>query len=148
MVALSGVGGFVMALAFFGAEALRLTIDTQSVQRELEARSTGIRPVLDARTAALDNAEIVRRFKDIDPFPSQIALMANIAQVLPKNETHLTEWNWDHGQLEIVVAANHPLDTLYFVRSIEHLPGFKGVTAEQISGDNALRIRANVDPKW
>lgn len=47
----------------------------------------------------------------------------------------------------MTVAADHPLDALYFVRSLEKIDGFKNVAAERAGGDNSLRIRLMVDPK-
>lgn len=45
------------------------------------------------------------------------------------------------------MAADHPLDALYFVRSLEKIDGFKNVGAERAGGDNSLQIRLAVDPK-
>jgi hypothetical protein len=128
-------------------QSLRLIWDRSAVERQIVEHSAEAAPAVEARIAALDNAAAIRRVHQLDPYPSQLALMARVAEILPKNETHLTEWSYDRGQLEMTVAADHPLDAVFFVRALERVDRFKKVSVERAGGDNSLRIRLSVEPR-
>ncbi|HZT87010.1 MAG TPA: hypothetical protein VFA12_03505 [Stellaceae bacterium] len=147
---LAGAGiGVVLLLAYcyVGGEWLRLRHDVAAAATAIEARAQSDLPAAEARAAALDNLAAIQALHGLDRYPSQLALMARVASSLPKNETHLTAWNWDRGQLEVTVAANHPLDARFFVRSLEQIDGFKNVAAQRAGGDNSLNIRLVVEPR-
>jgi hypothetical protein len=136
----------LVGYTYLGADWLRLITDRSAVERRLAVHSTEAASVTAARIAALENAAAIRRLHQLDPYPSQLALMARVAEILPKNETHLTEWSYDRGQLELTVAADHPLDSVFFVRALERIDRFKSVSVERTGGDNSLRIRLSVEP--
>jgi hypothetical protein len=73
--------------------------------------------------------------------------MSNVSDIMPQNDTHFTEWNYDRGKLQVGVAAGHRLDAIYFVKSLQNIKGFKSVEAERANDDNSLRIRLVVDTK-
>jgi len=137
----------VIGYAYLGAEWLRIISDRRSVERQIAAHSAEAAPATEARITALENAAAIRRLHQLDPYPSQLALMARVAEILPKNETHLTEWSYDRGQLEMTVGADHPLDSVFFVRALERVDRFTGVSVERAGGDNSLRIRLSVAPR-
>jgi len=136
----------LVGYAYLGAEWLRLVVDRRALESQIATKSSEVAPLTEARIAALENAAAIRRLDQLDPYPSQLALMARIAEILPKNETHLTEWSYDRGQLEVTVAADHQLDSVFFVRALERIERFKSVAAERAGGDNTLRIRLSVEP--
>lgn len=147
-LAAAGIGAAVfIAYGYLGGEWLRLGHDAGRVETEIAARSRAVDPTLRARTEALEDEATIKRLRALDPFPQQLALMALVSGILPKNETHLTDWVYDKGQLEMTVAANHPLDALYFVRSLQRIDGFKDVVAESAGGDNSLVIRLAIEPR-
>ena len=137
----------LIAYGYLGAERLRLDRALSAVAMEGSAVASASMPTRRARSAALENAAVIHALQGLDRYPGQLAVFARVTEILPKNETHLTEWTWEHGQLEMTVAADHPLDALYFVRSLEKIDGFKNVAAERAGDDNSLRIRLTVDPK-
>jgi hypothetical protein len=133
---------------YLGMEWLRLSWARSAVERQITVHSAEVAPTVEARIAALENAGVIQRLRRLDPYPSQLSLMARVADILPKNETHLTEWSYDRGQLEMTVAADHPLDAVFFVRALERVDGFKSVAVERAGGgDNSLRIRLTVEPQ-
>jgi hypothetical protein len=138
----------VLACGYLGAAALRLDIDTRSLAGAVAERSEQVRPLLDARTTAYDNLAEIRRFRDFDRFPGQLEVMAELVRKLPSNEARFTEWTFDRGQLEVMVAADHPLDTVSLVRALAVSPLFKDVAVERHGDQSALRIRLSVVPKW
>ena len=137
----------LIGYGYIGAEWFRLAFDISAVERKIAAASAANAPLTEARTAALTNQAAVSRLREVDPYPSQLALMARLANILPKNDTHFTEWSYDRGQLEITVAAGQPLDATFFVRALDRLGDFKAVSAERAGSDNSLRIRLTVEPR-
>lgn len=139
----------LVGYGYFGTEWLRLGLSTAAVERDISQASVAIAPVSQARASALANEAMIERLDALNRYPSQLALMAQLADVLPKNETHFTEWSYDRGQLEITVIASHPLDATYFVRALDHIQRFKAVSAERAGGggDNSLRLHLTVVPR-
>jgi hypothetical protein len=138
---------FIAAYGYGGAEWLRVRLDTAQARAENAQLLSGADPLIDARTTALANESAIAKLRQLDRFPGQISLMARVAAVLPHNETHFVDWSFDRGQLQLTVAADHRLDAVYFVKSLEAVDGFKNVSAERASNDNSLRIRLQVAPK-
>ena len=131
---------------YFGAEWLRLHWAVSGIEAQIAAAANETRPITHARAAAIGDIAAIKQLHDLNPYPGQLTLMARVANILPKNETHFTGWTYDRGQLEITLGAGHPLDATFFVRALDKVPGFKNVSAERAGGDNTLRIRLNVEP--
>jgi hypothetical protein len=147
-VAAAGVGAVMLILyGYLGAEWLRLGRDLAAAKSAIAAGVHESEPGVRARTEALENQAVIGGLAALDIFPTQLALMARVTEILPKNETHLSEWAYDDGQLEMTVAAEHPLDAVYFVRALEKIDRFKGVSAERAGTDNSLHIRLTIDSK-
>ena len=113
LVAAIAAAMLLIAYGYLGAEWLRLDRALSAVAMEGSAVASASTPTRRARSAALDNAVVIRALQGLDRYPGQLAVFARVTEILPKNETHLTEWTWEHGQLEMTVAADHPLDALY-----------------------------------
>lgn len=143
----AALGLVVLGYAYLGAEWLRLAYDIHGLRSVIAAHDKAIRPVLDARATALENLAAIRMLNGLDGYPSQLAVMAHVAEILPKVATRFTEWSYDHGQLAVTVASNHPLDALFFVRSLQRIDGFSNVAVERAENDNSLRIRLTIDHK-
>ena len=148
LLAATGVGAMMLILfGYLGAEWLRVSGDLAATETAIAARASGTEPGMRARAEALENQAADRALIELDRFPTQLALMARVSEILPKNETHLTEWSYENGRLEMTVAADHPLDAVYFVSGLEKIDRFKGVAAERAGSDNSLHIRLTIDPK-
>jgi hypothetical protein len=147
-IAAVGIGAVMLVFyCYFGAEWLRLVHDVDAATAAAAARSQASTAITEARATALDNLAMIENLRALDRYPSQLEVMARVAGSLPKNETHLTAWSYDHGQLEVTVAADHPLDARFFVRSLEQIDGFKNVSVQRAGDDNSLNIRLMIDPK-
>ncbi len=143
-----GIGAVMLVLyCYFGAEWIRLEYDVRAAAATTAERAQASTAIAMARATALDNLAAIDSLRALNPFPSQLSIMARVADSLPKNETHLTAWNYDHGQLELTVTADHPLDARFFVHSLEQIDGFKHVAAQRAGSDNSLNIRLTIDPK-
>lgn len=137
----------LIAYSYLGAEWLRVARDIDAIRAESAARSREIEPELQARTTALKNLAEIEALRNLDRLPTQLSVMAHVAEIMPQNDTHLTEWNFERGKLQLGVAAGQRLDALYFVKALQSIKGFKNVEAERAFDENSLRIRLVVDAK-
>jgi len=147
LIAATVAAVIVIAYGFLGAEWLRVERDIIALKSEAAAHSRTVQPELEARSTALANAAAVESLRKLDLYPSQLAVMARVAEIMPANETRIIGWLFDRGKLQVTVAALHRLDALYFVRALQRIRGFKNVEAERAFDENSLRIRLTVDPK-
>ncbi|MDR3415417.1 MAG: hypothetical protein P4L83_04445 [Nevskia sp.] len=147
LLAAGFAAAILMIYGYFGAKYLRATYDVHTLNRDIAARSAEIEPLLQDRAAAQEHLSSIRMLQDLDKYPGQVSLMASVAAKLPHNETHLSDWNYDGGQLQFTVTARHPLDSLYFVKAMEQVPGFKKVAVERAGNENSLLIRLSVSPR-
>jgi hypothetical protein len=136
----------IVAYGYVGAEWLHAAVSAGAVANEVAERAQAIEPILTARTRALENLSAIRTLRGLERFPSQLALMAAVAEALPHDKTKLTAWTFDRGQLEIDIAAPKPLDVVELVRSLERLDHFKSVAAERTGSGNTLRLRVAIEP--
>jgi hypothetical protein len=146
LVAAALAAAIVIAYGYQGSQWLRLRADTAALAAEIKGRSNAVEPLLAWRTRALDNLASIQALRELDRYPSQLALMARIAEVLPREEARLTGWLYDRGQLDVELAADQPLDVVKLVRSLESVERFKAVAAERTGSHNDLRLRITIDP--
>lgn len=97
LVAVVAVAMMLIAYGYFGTEWLRLARDTSAVEAEIAAQIRTAEPGLKARTIALENEAAIHALVELDRFPSQLALLARVTEILPKNETHLADWIYEHS---------------------------------------------------
>ena len=137
----------LIAFGYLGSEWLRIERDIHAVRVQAAAHESQIGPVVKARATALADVTAVDNLRNLDKFPSQLALMAQVAEIMPQNETRLIEWLFEHGQLQVTVAAAHRLDALYFVRALQGIKGFKNVESSRAFDENSLRLKLVVEPR-
>ncbi len=147
MVAATIGAALLVAYSYLGAEWIRVERDIGVVRAQAASRSQELEPEMQARAKALKTVAEIETLRKLDPYPTQLWVMSNISDIMPQNDTHFTEWNFDRGKLQIGVAAGHRLDAIYFVRALQSIKGFKDVEAERATDDNSLRVRLAVDTK-
>jgi hypothetical protein len=144
LVAAAGVMAIVVAYGYQGASYLHARTAVAAQEREIATRANAIEPILTARTQALGNLAAIEALRSLNPLPSQLALMARVAEILPAQGAHLDDWLYDRGRLELSIASAKPLDIVGLVRSLEASGAFKDVAAERTGNNNTLRLHARV----
>ena len=64
------------------------------------------RPLLTARSQALDEAARIEALLGLDPYPGQLDLLARVAETLPKSDVVIKEWNFQNGKLRITLSSS------------------------------------------
>lgn len=92
------------------------------LQREAE-------PIMQARSQALDHLARINALRTLAPYPGQLALMAKIAEVLPKDNSYLKDWDFQQGQLKFTLASKSDISTTMLISALQQTGSFSGVKA-------------------
>lgn len=131
--------------AWIGAELAKLKI----AQHEVLAAAAGLErqagPLLDAREQALRAAARSQALHELDPYPSQLELMARIANTLPKGMTYLKEWDFHDGKLKVVlVIQSATVTSSALVAALQKAGGFENVQVAPGNDPKVLAIDMDV----
>lgn len=87
-------------------------------------------PIMQARGQALDHlARSNALLALLDPYPEQLALMASIAQVLPRDKSYLKDWDFQAGQLKITLNSTGDISTTNLIGALQQAGPFRDVKA-------------------
>lgn len=103
------------------------------------------RPILQARSQALEGWARIRELQGLNPYPDPLFLMAKIAEVLPKNDAALREWQFSDGKLKIIIAAPSPLSSSFLVNALQLAGPFDKVKAT--AGSDAKIVTLEMEVK-
>lgn len=131
--------------AWIGAKLIK----SELAQRTVLAAATGLErkalPQFNAREQALRAAARSRALNELDPYPSQLELMARVASALPKGATSLKEWDSRDGKLKIVlVIQNDAFSSSALVGALQKAGGFENVQVAPGNDPKVLAINMDV----
>jgi hypothetical protein len=112
---------------------------TAQLQIQIDALSENIAPILAARTQAIAEKNQSERLLALAPYPSQLELLAQIAEKLPRKKTTLTEWFYQTGELRFTIETSK-LDPTFYVRTFQKNPLFKEVKAKPGTGRKSSQM--------
>lgn len=131
--------GFALLTATFwyGAQVFKLRAATAQRLAELRELDRRAEPLLAARAEALEALSRVRALQEaMEHHPDQAALMAKVAELLPRDGTHVRLWEYVDGKLKIEIAAPAALVSSDWIKRFEEISPFHNVQAMP-SGDAA-----------
>jgi len=109
------------------------------LQTQVEELSDNIAPILSARTQALAEKNQSEQLLALDIYPSQLELLTQVAEKLPRKNTTLIEWFYQTGELRFTVETDQ-LDPTFYVKTFQKNPLFKDVNAKPGIGRAAHRM--------
>jgi hypothetical protein len=131
--------------AWIGAKLIKSELALRAAlaaTAELEGKAL---PQLDAREQALRAAARSQTLLGLDPYPSQIELMARVASALPKGATYLKEWDFHDGKLKIVlVIQNDAFSSSTLVGALQKAGGLENVQVAPGNDPKVLAINMDV----
>ena len=131
--------------AWIGAQLIKSELAQRAVlasTTELERKAA---PQRDAREQALRAAARSQALQALDPYPSQLELMARVASALPKGATTLKEWDFRDGKLKIVlVIQNDAFSSSALVGALQTAGGFENVQVAPGNDPKVLAISMDV----
>lgn len=131
--------------AWIGAKLIKSEVSRRAVlvaTVDLERKAL---PRIDAREQALRAALRCQALHDLDPYPSQLELMATVANALPTGATYLKEWHFQDGKLKIVlVIQKDTFSTSSLVGDLLKASILKNVQVAPSNDPKVLAITMNV----
>jgi len=104
----------------------RSTAQLHDRQAQLQSEAE---PIIQARNQALDYLVRIDALRAIAPYPGQLALMAKVAEVLPKDNSYLKEWDFQQGQLKITITSTSDISTTFLIGALQLAGPFRDVKA-------------------
>ena len=135
--------------AWFGASLVKSEFAQRSVlasAAELERKAI---PQSNARQQALRAAARTQALQALDPYPSQLDLMARVSAALPRGAAYLREWDFHDGKLKIVlVMQNVAFSSSALVAALQGAGGFENVQLAPGNDPKVLAINMDVAAVW
>lgn len=145
------IGGAILLLSGFttgyGIELIKIRQAEELLKTELEVATQNARPILDARRHALDALARIEALRATNPYPTQLALLAEVARQMPKDSIYLKEWDYQNGRLKITVASSSKLSSSFVVKKIQDIAWFKNVQATPAMDPSTLTLTMETLPK-
>jgi len=118
------------ATIWYGIQFAKVALARGEQERELRELRLRSEPVLTARGQALEaRARALALQGILQQFPDQGALMANVAEVLPRDGSTLREWDYANGRLKLVIAVAGKLGSSDYVKLFQATGVFRDVQA-------------------
>jgi hypothetical protein len=140
--AMVGGGVLLAAYAYFGGSLAHNAQALSDLENRLVETQRRLAPAVSDRERALANFDFLDGFAKLDPYASQLAVFARVAEKLPSNGAQLAAWSYQQGDLQFTVfSPTSPPDILFYVKTYSAVEGFTSVTADRAEGDRSLRMK-------
>lgn len=126
---------------------------TAHVNAQIETLQTQIGSILDLRNRAVADQMVIEKIMTLNPYPQQIKLLADVADLLaqmgkelklPTNDIRLTSWFYQLGELKITVEASE-IDPTVYVKAFQNHPLFTEVKAETVRQQITLTMKVKTE---
>lgn len=132
---------------YFLAEAAVLSVGTLRAENALAGMNASSQAIRAERTNAIGNLESIESYLSLERLPPQFELFSAAGNLLRDSKATLSDWNYDSGQLEVVLQADHPLEAATFIQMFEQDSHFSEVTGTVGNQERELRLKMRVDPQ-
>ena len=140
-----GVLLLFLPTAWIGAGMLKTEFAWQAVRAASNTVAAKARPLLDARSQALQIAARSDALAQLDAYPNQLDLMARVAAALPKGSAYVREWDFQDGKLKVVlVTQGNTLSSSALVSALQLSGGFDNVQIAPGNDSKVTVINMNV----
>lgn len=145
------MSGAILLLAGFttwhGIELAKNRQAVTQLKSELAEAEQTARPLLEARSHALDALARVEALQATNTYPAQLALMAEMAKHLPRDGAYLKEWNYQNGRLKMTVASPNKLSSSLLVKKLQDAGWFRNVQAAPANDPTLLTLTMDTLPQ-
>lgn len=125
------LGIFLLLLPtfWFGFSWYKMQRSTAQLHDQQVQLQRDTSPIMQARSQALDYVARINTLHVLEPYPSQLTLMAKIAQVLPQDKSYIKNWEFQSGQLKITLTSTGDISTTYLIGLLQQAGPFRDVKA-------------------
>lgn len=139
-----GAAVFITVLTWQAVDFWKWQQATKQLQEQSEELNDSVVPLLTARNQALADRRYAEQLLAFNPYPSQLEVMAQIAQQLPRRETRLLEWTYQMGELRFTLETSQ-LDPTFYVKTFQAHPWFNQVQVETGRRANQIMISMQLE---
>jgi hypothetical protein len=112
--ALAGAALVLAGYAYLGGSLMRDAQSLAEIETRLGEAQRQSAPAVADREQALANLDYLTGFAKLDPYPSQLTVLARVAENLPSNGAQLAAWSYQTGDLQFTVfSPASSLDILF-----------------------------------
>jgi hypothetical protein len=133
-----------LPMVFFLFQLLAVDTELAGVTAESDKMRDRAAPVLTARGNAIAASDRVRGIANLDAYPAQVTIMRIVAANLPNDDTKVTEWNYQNGDLEFNIQGPETIDIKSLVQRLEGTGALSDVTVERVFQAGVLRVKLKV----
>lgn len=144
VVVFVGVAGFLAVAIWYAVAIMKWQTAIKQVQTEVERLNIDATPILNARTQAMQHLLNIENLIKLNPYPTQLDLMAKIVANLPSPNHNLSGWRYELNRLSFTVVGN-AIDPRQYVMNYERLDWFEQVKTET-SREDQLTITMQLRP--
>jgi hypothetical protein len=142
-----GAGVLLAACGYLTGSLAHDLMAISAVEKRLGIAEQRSAPIIAERSRALANREFLDNFAKLNPYPSQFALFAQVAEKLPPNGSRITAWSYQDGDLQFTILSPAAPDILFYVKTYSSVEGFTEVNADRADSERGLRIKLRLARK-
>lgn len=139
-----GLLGLLAGALWFGLNLYKVQQNTARLREQQVQLQGQAAPILQARSQALDYLARINALQALARFPNQLALMGRIAEVLPKNNTMLKDWEFQDRQLKITLTASIDVATTPIIAVLQQAGAFSDVKALPGRDPKSVMFQMNI----
>jgi hypothetical protein len=131
-----------------GAQITAVSITEARIQGEIQSLSAANQDVRKDRAAAYANLDAVEDILDLDPYPAQAEVLSTaITHLANAGAPKILSWNFDRGNLEVILRGAQDLDPTAYITLFERDTGFEGVSGTFVGQERDLQLRMTLSKK-
>ena len=138
---------FTVFTVWYAIEMIKTKRAVSELKAQLAVATQSAQPLLAARRSALDSLARIEALQGVNPNPAQLALLAEVANNLPKDGTYLNEWDYQNGKLKIAIVSSNKLSSSFLVKKLQETGWFRNVQATPSNDPTALILTMETLPQ-
>lgn len=135
-----------LPLLYQGSQLARLWKEQIRIEGALARAQTAAMPISTDRAAAMEAIACSDTIAKLEPYPSQLHLLARVAEQIPNPTIALSDWSFQSGDLRFTVSHQGQFDAAAFLRAFSAQPDFERVTGSA-TNDKSYAMNARVRPR-
>jgi hypothetical protein len=148
LVYVFGIALMGIATLWYGVHIAKSNAALNSKKAELAALNDKAQPVIAARSEAQAVLLRVNALLATDAYPNQLQLMAKVAEALPRNGTHVREWNFQGSKLKMLISVPDPaVQSSGLVSALQAAGPFNNVRSSAGGDSKTLVFNMDVNPR-
>lgn len=147
----AAIAAAVIAVPFlyYLTQSALLLAGTMRVETAIADLTATNQTIRTDRASAFANLEAVEAYLGLEAYPPQFHTMNVVANLIRDSKVSIGEWNFDSGNLQIVLQADRALEAPFFIEMFEKDDHFLNVSGTVGNQQRELRLTMQIEPqRW